>query len=119
MAPKKGYTPWNKNKGGGWINPKGYHCIKVEGREKKVHRLIMEKVLGRPLLPTEDIHHKDGNKLNNEPENLELLSHSDHSLKTNNRPYKRGYKLNLTNEERQRRSNHLKAVKAAIKKATL
>ena len=42
------------------------------GRHK--HRIVMEEILGRPLLSTEIVHHKDGNKQNNEPDNLYLFS---------------------------------------------
>jgi hypothetical protein len=43
------------------------------------HRLIMEGILGRYLTPGEIVHHKDGNTLNNDPENLELFaSNTDH-----------------------------------------
>lgn len=38
------------------------------------HRLVVEKTLGRYLTPKEAVHHKDGNKHNNKPENLELIS---------------------------------------------
>jgi hypothetical protein len=43
------------------------------------HRLVMEKILGRYLLPEEVVHHKDKNKCNNSPENLQLFSaNSEH-----------------------------------------
>ena len=37
------------------------------------HRLVMAEHLGRPLKPTEVVHHIDGNNLNNELSNLLLL----------------------------------------------
>lgn len=44
------------------------------------HRRVMERFLGRPLLDTEVVHHKDRNKLNNDPANLAVLDRRTHAL---------------------------------------
>lgn len=50
---------------------------KLNGRHE--HRVLMEQMLGRELMPGEIVHHKDGNKLNNDLSNLELLpSQAEH-----------------------------------------
>ena len=40
------------------------------------HRFVMSETLGRDLLSSEEVHHKDGIKTNNAPGNLELWSSS-------------------------------------------
>lgn len=42
------------------------------------HRHVLSVKIGRWLEKTEHCHHIDGNKLNNDPNNLELLSASEH-----------------------------------------
>jgi hypothetical protein len=66
-----------------WINSKGY----VEGRvwtdgvrrRVRQHRWVMENHLGRMLNRWESVHHKDGNPLNNDITNLEVIDHVEHA----------------------------------------
>jgi hypothetical protein len=65
----------------------GYKYIRqADGSYKQEHRFIVEEHLGRPLTDNEVIHHKDGNKLNNDLSNLELTTRVEHPTKHKNRP---------------------------------
>jgi hypothetical protein len=56
-----------------WLDKHGYpQTTTPDGRQIAMHRYVMEKKLGRKLLPTETVHHKDGNRANYDESNLEL-----------------------------------------------
>lgn len=49
-----------------WLEKYGY----LYHSRRAVHRLVVEKALGKPLRKTAPVHHADGDKLNNHPSNL-------------------------------------------------
>ncbi len=53
-------------------------CADGKWRTQLQHRFVVESQLGRPLAADEHVHHRDENKTNNDPVNLELLSKADH-----------------------------------------
>ena len=63
--------------GSGTIN-EGYRRYDRDGQKRYAHRLIMSRILGRPLHRAEVVHHIDGDKLNNVPSNLVVMTRSEH-----------------------------------------
>ncbi len=81
FSPRRGeaHGMWR----GGRMKASGYWRVLVDrtdpmavmcGKDSYVmeHRLVMARKLGRPLLRSETIHHIDGDRLNNSPDNLQL-----------------------------------------------
>lgn len=58
--------------GSGWINREGYRIFGHGSTRISEHRMVMEQHLGRPLRENENVHHKNGVRLDNRIENLEL-----------------------------------------------
>jgi hypothetical protein len=78
MKNRKG-TKHNCWQGGKIMDGAGYvriYCPEDpranQGRYMREHQVVMEKMIGRQLLPGESVHHKNGVRHDNRPENLEL-----------------------------------------------
>jgi len=88
-----GATHWNW-RGGRTLTPHGYVLIKRRGHRLAdcrgyvyEHRLVAEEMVGRPLLPTDHVHHRNGDTQDNRPENLEVTDGlPDHKVRHRTRP---------------------------------
>ena len=70
--------------------------LKYYGRH--LHRKVAEEKIGRTLKKGEIVHHIDGNKHNNSPANLEVMTQSEH-MRTHKNELRAGRKRMLTDEQ--------------------
>lgn len=64
--------PKHFNWRGGHLTEHGYRRVRISGRNVLEHRLVMSSVIKRPLEKFENVHHINGIRNDNRPENLEL-----------------------------------------------
>jgi len=56
-----------------------YKTFTDDRKTTRMHRHVFECAIGRKLKPFEIVHHKDKNKLNNDINNLQLMSKKEHN----------------------------------------
>lgn len=62
------------------INSAGYkEYTRGDHKGRSEHVVVMESIIGRRIARNEHVHHKDRDKLNNHPSNLQLLTISEHA----------------------------------------
>lgn len=72
------YGPDHWNWQGGHTNAQGYRITYHNGKRTVEHRVVAEQMLGRPLRSDEVAHHIDGDRANNDPSNIVVMTKKEH-----------------------------------------
>lgn len=75
---------------GGRVMREGYWLVRVDDDDPmavmrdptgyvREHRLVAARMLGRPLRTEDEVHHVNRDKTDNRPENLQVMTHAEHS----------------------------------------
>ena len=74
--------PWQKHESITWSGYREIYSPEHPNKTKrgyvKEHRLVVEQAIGRFLSTDEQVHHINGDKLDNRIENLQIMSHQEH-----------------------------------------
>src|SRR5580765_1539072 len=65
-------------RGGRFTRSDGYVAVRVDGTYRLEHDIVIERQLGRRLLKHEQVHHLNGKRADNRPENLRLVDWASH-----------------------------------------
>jgi hypothetical protein len=84
-----------KNAKGISLKPNGYYEVtRGENKGRSLHVVIMENKIGRKLTKEECVHHIDGNRSNNDINNLQIMTRSEHT------------RLHAINNNKRKRNNY-------------
>lgn len=82
------FRRWEGKSKGVSLKPNGYYEITTGvNKGRSLHVVILEKKIGRRLRRNEVGHHKDENKQNNDPDNLEAMTRREHTQLHRNKIY--------------------------------
>lgn len=93
--------------GSGWVE-RGYRYVSIGGKKTAVHRLTAARTLGRGLTSADIVHHIDEDPLNNDPQNLIVITRAEH-MRLHARPQRRRWSASEILRARELRQAGMKA----------
>mgnify|MGYP001612693408 CR=1 FL=1 len=87
-VPRRARSAWRRGpenphwRGGRAMTRTGYVRLSRDGQRVLEHRVVAERTLGRPLLADEIVHHLNGIRHDNRPDNLTVIRREGHETWT-------------------------------------